>query len=77
MGQFSTNEEEDKSKLILFTALFANVAIAASKLVAALITGSSAMLAEGAHTLADTGNEISLLETGGASARSATSFRSW
>jgi cation diffusion facilitator family transporter len=58
--QFSTNEE-DKNKRIVFIALITNVAIAVSKLIAALITGSSAMLAEAAHTVADSGNEISLL----------------
>jgi divalent metal cation (Fe/Co/Zn/Cd) transporter len=58
--QFSTTAE-DKSRQIVFIALFTNVAIAVSKLVAALITGSSAMLAEAAHTVADSGNEISLL----------------
>jgi cation diffusion facilitator family transporter len=54
-------EQEDKTKRVVVVALIANVAIAASKLLAALFTGSSAMLAEAAHTLADTGNEVSLL----------------
>jgi cation diffusion facilitator family transporter len=52
---------EHKPKSVVIIALMANVAIAASKLFAALFTGSSAMFAEAAHTLADTGNEISLL----------------
>jgi cation diffusion facilitator family transporter len=58
--QFST-KAEDRSKRIVFIALFTNLTIAVFKLVAALTTGSSAMLAEAAHTLADSGNEISLL----------------
>ena len=39
----------------------ANLAIAIAKLVAGLITGSAAMLAEGAHSIADTVNEVFLL----------------
>ncbi len=42
-------------------ALLANLAIAASKLVVALVSGSSAMLAEVCHSLADTGNEALLM----------------
>jgi cation diffusion facilitator family transporter len=59
MGPFS--KIEDKSKFVVIIALLANLAIAVSKLVAALVTGSSAMLAETAHTFADTGNELTLL----------------
>jgi cation diffusion facilitator family transporter len=44
------------SKLSLYGGIAANVAIAASKFVAAYITGSSAMLSEGIHSLVDTGN---------------------
>jgi cation diffusion facilitator family transporter len=43
------------------TALAANVAIAIAKFGAATITGSSAMLAESLHSLADSVNEILLL----------------
>jgi Co/Zn/Cd efflux system component len=39
----------------------ANIAIAVTKLVAGLIAGSSAMLAEAAHSLADTLNQAFLL----------------
>lgn len=42
-------------------ALAANFGTAVAKLVAALITGSSAMLAEAFHAFADTGNEVLLL----------------
>ena len=38
-----------------------NFAVAAAKLVTALFTGSSAMLAESFHAIADTGNEGVLL----------------
>ena len=44
------------SKLSLYGGIAANVAIALSKFAAAYITGSSAMLSEGIHSLVDTGN---------------------
>ena len=44
------------SKLALYGGIAANVAIAVSKFVAAYVTGSSAMLSEGIHSLVDTGN---------------------
>ena len=45
----------------VITALAANVAIAVAKFAASAITGSSAMLAESLHSLADSVNEILLL----------------
>ncbi|MGU3540935.1 cation diffusion facilitator family transporter [Methylobacterium sp. A54F] len=45
----------------IYTAAGANLAIAAAKFVGAALTGSSAMLAEGAHSLVDTANQILLL----------------
>jgi cation diffusion facilitator family transporter len=49
------------SKVAIYVALIADFAIAVTKFVAAIITGSSAMTSEGVHSLVDTTNEILLL----------------
>lgn len=47
--------------LAVLGALFANGLIAILKLIAAVITGSSGMMAEGLHSVADTTNQVFLL----------------
>jgi cation diffusion facilitator family transporter len=49
------------SKLVIIAALIGNALISITKFVAASITGSSAMMSEGIHSLVDTGNQVLLL----------------
>jgi cation diffusion facilitator family transporter len=49
------------SKLVIIAALVGNSLISITKFVAAAITGSSAMMSEGIHSLVDTGNQMLLL----------------
>jgi cation diffusion facilitator family transporter len=50
-----------ESRTAVYGAIAANVAIAVTKFIVAGVTGSSAMLSEGVHSLVDTGNGILLL----------------
>jgi cation diffusion facilitator family transporter len=52
--------DREGSLMAVMAALAANMAIAVAKGTAAAITGSPALLAETAHTLADAGNEVLL-----------------
>ena len=49
------------SKKVIYAALAGNTLIAITKFIAAGITGSSAMISEGIHSLVDTGNQVLLL----------------
>lgn len=53
--------EHGESTLTVVLALGANALIAAAKTAAAVLTGAASMLAEAAHSWADTGNEVFLL----------------
>ena len=52
---------EGESKFAVIAAMAANLAIALGKLVAGLMTGSAALLAEAGHSFADTVNQVFLL----------------
>lgn len=61
----------DRVSLTVVLALGANALVAIAKSVVAVITGSAAMVAEAAHSWADTGNEIFLLVAERRAARAA------
>src|ERR1700759_5148441 len=50
-----------KSKLFLYVSLAVDILIAISKFVAAAITGSSSMIAEGIHSVIDASSQLLLL----------------
>lgn len=58
----------------IVTALGANLAIGVSKFVAAAITGSASMLAEGVHSVADSANQVLLLIGGRRAKRPASTL---
>lgn len=63
-----------ESRVLVLLALGANSAIAVIKFIAAAISGSAAMLAEGFHSVADSGNQLFLLR-GSTASRFAPSVR--
>ena len=56
----------------IIAALFANLGIAITKFIAWAFSGSSSMLAEGVHSLADTSNQLLLLRGGKLAKKAAT-----
>ncbi|MFG1931348.1 cation diffusion facilitator family transporter [Mycobacterium sp. NPDC048908] len=64
-------EAGGESTLTVLVAFGANFAIAAAKTAAAAVSGSASMLAEAAHSWADTGNEVFLMIANRRSARPA------
>ena len=59
-------------KRAIVAALLANIGIAVTKFIAWALTGSSSMLAEAIHSVADSGNQLLLLLGGRRSTREAT-----
>ncbi|MCW2887200.1 MAG: cation transporter [Streptosporangiaceae bacterium] len=55
------NDQPKESRFTVLLALAANLGIAIAKIIAAVVTGSVAMAAEAAHSIADTFNELLLL----------------
>lgn len=57
---FPAPQAQPESSLTVIIAFSANLLVAIAKTVASLLTGSASMIAEAAHSWADTGNEIFL-----------------
>jgi len=57
----SESSKSSETPITVIGAIIANFIIAVAKFVAAIFTGSSSMLSEGIHSLADTGNQALLL----------------
>ncbi|MFG1811329.1 cation diffusion facilitator family transporter [Streptomyces sp. NPDC049040] len=60
-GGAGAGKDDDETRGTVLVALLANVAIAIAKAVVGAISGSPALLAEAAHSVADTLNEVFLL----------------
>jgi cation diffusion facilitator family transporter len=54
-------DQKKENSFVVYAAIAANILIAVSKFGAAIFTRSSAMVAEGIHSLVDTGNQLLLL----------------
>jgi len=63
------SKRESSSVFTVILALGANVLVAIAKTIAAALTGSASMVAEAAHSWADSGNEIFLLQAERSAAR--------
>ena len=57
----SEQQDRPESLLTVVIAFAANLLVAIAKTIASLLTGSASMVAEAAHSWADTGNEVFLL----------------
>lgn len=57
----SASSQEQGTRRAIYAAFTANLLIAIFKFVAGLLSGSAALLAEGAHSVADTTNQVFLL----------------
>src|SRR3954464_10708577 len=61
MAENNPSSDGDQSLVTVLVALGANALLAVATSVAAVLTGSAAMVAEAAHSWSDTGNEVFLL----------------
>lgn len=57
----TTQSTTHQRPVTVYAAIAANLVIAIAKFIVAAVTGSSAMLSEGIHSIADTGNQLLLL----------------
>jgi cation diffusion facilitator family transporter len=69
--QRGSRKSSQRSRIVVYAAAAANLAIAAIKFVVAAASGSSSLLSEGFHSLADCGNELLILVGIGRSGRPA------